>query len=69
MHRKNYKAIAESIHSTLYDTPFTTPEFKEGVRQTAIHLADVLRADNPNFRYDFFFEACGLDAFGGLLPE
>lgn len=31
------------------------------IRET---VAPALKADNPAFRYDTFFAACGLDAFG-----
>lgn len=64
--RKLYRMIAENVKQDL--------EGNNGQRQAGIALvvresiAPALKADNPNFRYDYFFEACGLDEFG-LIPN
>jgi hypothetical protein len=32
-------------------------------------VADLFKADNPTFSYEWFFGACGLDNWGELLPR
>lgn len=69
MSRKDYTKIAESIHDSLDSRYFTATEFRLGVAETARNLADVFKADNPHFRHDFFFEACGLNSMGYLRAD
>ncbi len=65
MSRKNYRAVAESIKGRLeanYEDAYN--EVLVEISALARDLARVFKQDNHNFRYDKFFEACGLDSFG-----
>lgn len=59
--RKMYEAVAQVVRDNL-DLP--PQDSKTALSQVAQDLADVFKADNPNFRYDAFYEACGLTAWG-----
>ncbi len=54
-----YRRLAIALSDALRDE--TT---RLGVAVAARAVADVLKADNPRFRYDAFFDACGLDPYG-----
>lgn len=61
--QKNYRAFAEEIKLSI------ARDVGEGgggqeIASVARRIADVMKADNPRFRYDTFFEACGLDSYG-----
>ena len=65
--RNLYREIASMIADDLNQAAHPhTEAYRQGVAMTASRLADVLQADNPRFRYDRFFAACGLDAYGEL---
>lgn len=66
MTRKDYRAIAEQIKWSLKGA---NEDATQGVAQTARNVADALKADNSRFRYDTFFEACGLDSYGYPVKE
>jgi len=62
MTRKNYRSVAEGIKHVLDSDE--NPIFKRAVAATTRSLAEEFKRDNSNFRYDKFYEACGLDSFG-----
>jgi hypothetical protein len=61
MSRKHYRQIAAVINDNRRSESAIARLAVAGV---ARDIADILKRDNPRFRYDKFFEACGLDAFG-----
>ena len=65
MSRKDYTKIADIINDNLADTMVES----RAVAGVARELADYFKSDNPSFRYDVFFNACGLDSFGELVTE
>lgn len=60
MSKSNYVRIADVINDNLADTMVES----RAVAGIARELADYFKSDNPNFRYDTFFDACGLDEWG-----
>lgn len=63
--RKDYRAAAEAFKVA---SAFERREARDALAHAARLLADHFKRDNPAFRYDRFFEACGLDAFGHVTP-
>jgi hypothetical protein len=63
MSRKDYVAAAEIIAAGLESASLSV-EATVVVTQLANAFADHFKADNPRFRYDTFFAACGLDSHG-----
>lgn len=61
--RSLYEDIASSTKFVMND-PITSPDQKLIVAWLARQIADDLKRDNRAFRYDKFFEACGLDEHG-----
>jgi hypothetical protein len=55
-----YKKVAADIAGTLERSDVC----KDSVALVTRKLADNFKFDNSRFRYDTFFEACGLDGFG-----
>jgi hypothetical protein len=58
--RKLYCELAEEFSLALSRDDTCSDTVAHCVRKTA----DVLKRDASKFRYDYFFEACGLDSFG-----
>lgn len=61
--RKMYRSVALSLKTALGMT-----DDKPVVARIARDLALDFKRENEAFRYDLFFEACGLDAFGEVIP-
>lgn len=59
--RKTYIRLADRLRGDLLAS--STDE-KDAVARAVRSVADALKEDNRAFRYDRFFEACGLDSFG-----
>lgn len=73
MSRKHYREVAENI---AYEvrllgglTPVRRLAKSEVIEQWAGSMALMFKHDNSNFRYDTFFEACGLDAYGKVVKS
>jgi hypothetical protein len=66
-HRNVFQVTAAIIAETIADTD--SPAGKAAVATVARRLADQYRTGNPEFRYGRFFDACGLDSWGELLPN
>jgi hypothetical protein len=62
--RKLYRALADDVNAALAAMQ-DNKEGREGVAALARRMSDTLRYDNPRFRYDKFYEACGLTEWGG----
>ena len=60
--RRFYKDLANRVNEYL-NLEMPTLE-KEGATRVIKMVADTCKADNPSFRYDTFFSACGLDKWG-----
>ena len=60
MSSKDYVKIADIINDNLSDTHVES----RAVATVARELADAFKSGNPNFRYDMFYSACGLDEWG-----
>lgn len=58
--RKLYCDLADRLRQLLDQDDIC----KDTVAATARTIATGLKIDNPQFRYDTFYEACGLDYFG-----
>jgi len=67
MTRKHYREAAEEISIILNYT--SDPVAKAAVADVARSLAAMFKRDNSNFRYDTFYEACGLDLWGNVKAE
>jgi hypothetical protein len=59
MTRKNYIAAAGIISARLLDAP--SDDARKAIEALAGDLADMFRADNSNFSYGRFYDACGVD--------
>lgn len=71
MSKKDYQLIADLLKDKLTtssnpDEISTNTIIDVTVADVARSLADKFKRDNPKFRYDKFFEACGLDVYGEL---
>jgi len=62
MTRKHYAAVASVLKNNLEGT--TTRREMELVSRIARSLAWEFSQDSGNFRFNTFYEACGLDASG-----
>ena len=67
MTRKDYKIIAESIRksSEYFAETYKNDEMRDiliavGISSVVRNLQVALQEDNPNFKSDLFFKACGL---------
>jgi hypothetical protein len=67
MSRKDYRAFAAVLKESLEASE--TQGEKYIVARTAKELAVTMKSDNSNFRYDTFFEACGLDGWGEVVKS
>lgn len=71
MSRKHYREFAESIKREVDYVETLTPARRNAagavVVSLAHNIASTCKRDNSSFRYDTFFEACGLDGYGNLL--
>lgn len=65
MSRNDYTKIADIINDNLADTMVES----RAIAGVAREMADYFKSDNPNFRYDTFFSACGLDEWGEIHPD
>lgn len=65
MSKANYAKIADIINDNLADTHVES----RAVAGVARELADYFKSNNSNFRFDTFFEACGLDEWGEPILE
>jgi hypothetical protein len=59
MTRRDYRIVAAKLADQM-----TTDNDLETVAAIARSLADVFKGQNPSFRYDYFFDAVGLDKWG-----
>ena len=66
MSRKNYRAVAEIIkrHLDAEMEGQSGEAARQAIASVARSLADHFKAENYNFRYDKFYEACGLNEWG-----
>lgn len=65
--KRLYVAIAKAINDSAEDFRHHGWTPRSAAAHTVRALAVVLKEDNPRFRYDTFYEACGLDSYG--YPE
>lgn len=69
MTKKHYEAFAEAIYSTLEGITVESgsDEAKTKATEEVIYLAGqiskIFKADNSNFDYDRFTEACGIHGY------
>jgi hypothetical protein len=68
MCRNLYRETAHIVATALDDTS-DEPAACEAIAKVARKLADAFKTDNPIFRYDKFFGACGLDPWGEVMPN
>lgn len=77
MTRKDYEIIAKAVREVVDSAPTggTARERQAwrngviaGITGTANAIAEQLKRQNPRFRYDTFFEACGLNGWGEWKP-
>lgn len=66
MTRKHYREAAETVREVIDNASLYTD--LRAASDIAIGLARMFKRDNGRFRYDRFFEACGLDEWGRVLP-
>lgn len=62
--RKLYREVASRLKITL-KYAYSKAAVAEAIRD----VAGAFKADNSNFRYDYFYAACGLDSFGEVIKE
>ena len=62
MSRKHYREAAETVQEVIENAQ-TFAELSAASR-IAQGLARMFKRDNSNFRYDTFYQACGLDEWG-----
>lgn len=62
---KTYVLVANDIRNALY-ADYTTESAQFAIAALARDLAQTFKRDNSNFRYDTFYEACGLDLHGAI---
>jgi hypothetical protein len=71
MSRKHYREFAATIHNAVDALDGLTPVRRAAAVAVIENIADGIsytcKRDNYNFRYDTFFEACGLDAYGKVV--
>lgn len=67
MTRKHYREVAEVISNNLRFED--APDGKDAIAGVAQDLAAMFKRDNSNFRYDTFYQACGLDIWGNVVVE
>lgn len=68
MVRELHREVAEIIRQTLTGGERAHPR-REKIAAFSRKAADLFRADDAAFSYEWFFGACGLDNWGELLPE
>lgn len=65
---QRYEDIAKDVHNSLVRAQNLSPVRKAAAIAAIEYLVEdiaiSLKTDNSKFRYDTFFEACGLDGFG-----
>lgn len=64
MTKKHYNAIAKALqdYQMAMNSMFTEAEpITNTVQDIALILADIFKADNPNFSTDRFLNACGAE--------
>ena len=67
MSQKDYRLIAANIRRRL---DIEASEYGLlAIARLARDLANTFKGVNPDFRFDIFFEACGLDEWGNLKGE
>ena len=68
MSRKHYVDAAATVGGSVTAAKALTPVRRRAAlnacEEIAGGLAYMFKCDNPRFRYDTFFVACGLDEFG-----
>jgi hypothetical protein len=62
MSRKHYREAAETVREAVEGA--NTPGGVEAASDIARGLADMFKRDDPKFRYDTFYAACGLNEWG-----
>ncbi len=62
MTRKDYVMIADAIRGAInFETEFRNNEIgADALKKLSVALALTLRADNPRFNAEIFFDACGV---------
>lgn len=63
-----HRDIADAVRSALTDAD-GVPNSRERIAVFTRRAADLLKADNAAFSYDWFFGACGLDNWGEPMPD
>jgi hypothetical protein len=63
-----YGECADAIRATLADSEPDHPR-REHIATFSRKAADILRAGDPAFSYEWFFGACGLDNWGDLMYQ
>lgn len=58
--RALYRSVAKDVAATLAKADVCT----DSVAELARRIAQTFKLDRAEFRYDKFFDACGLDSFG-----
>jgi hypothetical protein len=64
--RDLYRECAEIIRATLADSEDGHPR-QEKIAAFSRRVADIFRAGDPAFSYEWFFGTCGLDNWGDLM--
>jgi hypothetical protein len=67
MVRDLHREFAKIIRATLTAAELGHPR-REKLAVFSRKAADIFRAGDPAFSYEWFFGACGLDNWGELLP-
>lgn len=65
MSRKDYRTVALRVRQSIEHFP----DSAEALSLTARLMADDFKIENPSFRYDVFYAACGLDEWGEAIPN
>jgi hypothetical protein len=67
MIRRLYRETALVIRRAMSESYDDT--YAAAVSDVAKGIADSFKNHDPNYRYDSWFEVCGLDAWGECLPN
>lgn len=69
--RKIYREVAGALKGRMAEhdpRDMIDVAVLEGIAKAARTIADVFKRDNPMFRYDTFYAACGLNEWGHAVP-
>lgn len=68
MVRELHRDIAAAVQCVLSDVS-RSEQSRARVAAFGRRAADLLKADDPAFSYEWFFGACGLDSWGDLMSD